>query len=142
METSAEIRDLVLRSYQAMTSGDLAFLERNISRQPNIVSIGTDPDEWWVGFETIVRIARAQYQEMGRGMPSVKVVNSDPQAFQEGTVGWVADHPTFEMPGGIQIASRMTAVFHQEDGAWKIVQQHISMGVRNEDLLGMRLTRE
>ena len=142
METSAEIRDLVLRSYQAMTSGDLAFLERHLSRQPNTVSIGTDPGEWWVGFETIVRIAHAQYQEMGGGMPSVKVVNTDPQAFQEGMVGWVADHPTFEMPGGIQIASRLTAVLHQEDGVWKIVQQHISTGVRNEDLLGMHLTRE
>ncbi len=142
MEKSTEIRDLILRSYQAMTAGDMAFLERHISHEPDTTSIGTDPGEWWVGFDTIVRIARAQYQEMGGSMSSVKVVNSDPQAFQEGTVGWVADHPTFEMPGGIQIASRMTAVFHQEDGAWKIVQQHISMGVRNEDLLGMRLTRE
>jgi ketosteroid isomerase-like protein len=70
------------------------------------------------------------------------VVNADPQAFREGTVGWAADHPTFEMPGGIQIASRLTAVFHQEDGEWKLVQQHISTGVRNEDLLGIRLTRD
>lgn len=142
MEKSAALRELILRLYQALTTGDMAFLERQISRLPDTISIGTDPGEWWVGFDTIMRISRAQYQEMGGDMPSMKFVNADPQAFTEGTVGWVADHPTVDMPGGIQIPTRITAVFHLEGGEWKLVQQHFSVGVRNEDLLGMSLTRE
>jgi len=36
----------------------------------------------------------------------------------------------------------MTSVFHQEDGAWKLVQSHYSIGVSNEDVVGRELTTE
>ena len=34
----------------------------------------------------------------------------------------------------------MTTVFHQEDGAWKVVQSHASVAARNEDVVGGPLT--
>jgi hypothetical protein len=36
--------------------------------------------------------------------------------------------------------SRLTLVCQQEDGAWKVVQWHVSVGVANEELLGRELT--
>ncbi len=60
-------------------------------------------------------------------------------AFEEGTVGWVADQGTFRMPDGTEVPFRMTVVVHREDGDWKVVQEHASIGVRNEDALGVEL---
>lgn len=37
---------------------------------------------------------------------------------------------------------RMTAVFHREDGAWKIVQCPASLGVRNAEAIGTDLITE
>jgi len=58
----------------------------------------------------------------------------DPEAFEEGTVGWVADRPSFALPGMGTIPFRLTMVFHREDGEWKAVQSHASVAVPNEDL--------
>ena len=37
---------------------------------------------------------------------------------------------------GTEIPTRSTAVFHREDGEWKMVQGHKSVGVSNEELFG------
>jgi SnoaL-like protein len=37
---------------------------------------------------------------------------------------------------GTEILTRSTAVFHREDGEWKMVQGHTSVGISNEDLFG------
>ena len=58
------------------------------------------------------------------------------EAFREGTVGWGVARPTLTLPAGKAISPRWSAVFHQEDGEWKLVQLHASVGVPNEALLG------
>src|SRR5207253_1737654 len=88
MERSAELLDLTLRLYRAMAAGDLAFFERLVSRQEGLVAIGTDPREWWAGYDSLLAALRAQVAEVGGGFP---VTPGDPQAWREGTVGWVAD---------------------------------------------------
>jgi SnoaL-like domain len=61
MEQSDELRDLTLRFYEAATTGDLPFFERHVSRQEGAVFLGTDPNEWWEGFEAFVEAMRAQW---------------------------------------------------------------------------------
>ena len=61
-------------------------------------------------------------------------------AYSEGNVGWVADRPTFRLPDGTQIPFRSTIVFRKEDGEWKVIQQHISIAVPNENVVGQQLT--
>ena len=127
MEPSAELRDLMLRFYAALRKGDASFFDRHFSRADWARGIGTDPGEWWRG----ARLADAwkeQLQAMGGNMP---LVADDPEAYSEGSVGWVADRPTLKLPGG-EVPVRLTAVFHQEDGEWKLVQSHGSLGVPNE----------
>ena len=34
---------------------------------------------------------------------------------------------------------RFSGVFHQEDGAWKMVQFHLSIGAMNEESIGEEL---
>ena len=67
MEHSNELRDLMLRFYEATTSGDLSFLENHVSRREGTVFVGTDPNEWWEGFEAFAQAMRAQSEAMGGG---------------------------------------------------------------------------
>jgi hypothetical protein len=139
MEHSDELRDLTLRFYEATTTGDLSFIERHVSRREGTVFVGTDPNEWWEGFEPFVEAMRAQSEAMGG--EGLQIVAGQLQAYREGSVGWAIDRDAlFLLPDGTQIPFRSTAVFVQEDGEWKVVHLHASIGVRNEEVFGEDVT--
>jgi ketosteroid isomerase-like protein len=131
MQRSDELRDVILGFWNALAGGDVAFLERHISTADEVRGIGTDPDEWWSGTR-LLEIWKQQIEAMGGSMP---VVAGDPEAYVEGSIGWVADQPKLQTPDG-DLPLRFTAVFRQEDGDWKIVQSHGSIGVANEESFG------
>jgi hypothetical protein len=139
LEHAPELRDLTLRLYEALSIGDVAYLEQRISREPGVLGIGTDPQEWWPDHTSLVGAFRTQIQEVGGGFP---VTAGDPQAYREGPVGWVADRATFNLPDLPPIPFRLTMVLHQETGTWKLIQWHISLGVANEEVVGHELTIE
>jgi hypothetical protein len=139
MEPSAGLRDLTARFYQALSTGDVSFLGQIVSQQPGVLNVGSDPQEWWSGYDTFMQAASVQIQEMGG---SVQVSSSNPQAYREGSVGWMAHQAIFALADGTTFPVRFTAVFHQENGAWKLVQSHLSVGLRNEDVMGRHLTQE
>ncbi len=58
----------------------------------------------------------------------------DLKAFCEGTVGWVMDRTLYIFPNGAEVPIRHTYVFHQENGEWKAVHVHYSIGVPNEEI--------
>ena len=62
------------------------------------------------------------------------------QAHSEGSVGWFADQPTLKMADGSEAPARITGVFRREEGAWKLVQFHFSVGVQNEEALSTEVT--
>jgi ketosteroid isomerase-like protein len=135
MQASTELKDLVLRFYAALAQGDLAFVAQTMSAEDGAVFIGTDPQEWWMGQEASAAF-QAQADAMGGGIP---VVPGDPQAYVEGTVGWTSEQSKFQFPDGSEQPFRATHVFHQVDGAWKLVQAHYSIGVSNEEAVGQEL---
>jgi SnoaL-like domain len=132
MEQSRELREVMLRFYEALSSGDTSFLERHISTTGDVRGIGTDPEEWWAGGR-LLEVWKEQIEALGGSMP---LAAGDPEAYSEGSVGWVADRPTLKMPGAGEVPLRFTAVFHRENGDWKIVQSHGSLGVSNEESFG------
>lgn len=136
MDQSTELRDVVLRSYEAFANADTSFFEGFVSRREGVLIIGTDPSEWWLGHDTISRVYKVQLQEM-RG---ITFVGGDPQAYTDDNVGWVVDHPRLRLPDGTEIPFRSTSVFVREDGEWKLVQGHYSVGVPNEELISRALT--
>ncbi len=139
MEHSDELRDLTLRFYEAATTGDLSFFDRHVSRQEGTVFIGTDPNEWWEGFEAFVEAMRAQVEAMGDG--GLQIAAGQLQAYREGSVGWVIDRDaSFRLPDGREIPFRSTLVFRREDGEWKLVHLHSSIGVSNEEIFGEDVT--
>lgn len=136
MKKSDELRTLTLESYNAFEKGDYTFFERHTSKEDGVLAIGSDPEEWWAGYDTITRVFKAQMQEMG----GFVLADADPQAFSEGSVGWVADYPKMRLPDGTEIPFRITAVYQKENGAWKMVQWHGSIGMPNEEMIGQDLT--
>jgi adenylate cyclase len=137
MEQSDELKDLTLRFYEAAATGDLSFLERYVSRREGTVFVGTDPNEWWEGFEAFVEAMRAQSEAMG----GMQIVAGQLQAYQEGGIGWVIDRDaSFRLPDGTEIPFRNTVVFRREDGEWKLVHEHASIGIRNEEMFGEDVT--
>src|SRR4051794_11422040 len=107
MEHSDELRDLTLRLYEAEASGDLSFIERNLSRQEGAVYVGSDPNDWWEGFEVFLEALRAESEALG----GMQIVAGQLQAYREGNVGWSIDRDAlFRLPDGTEIPFRNTYV--------------------------------
>jgi ketosteroid isomerase-like protein len=135
MNQTVELENLVRRSYDAVSNGDVTFFERYLSCKDGVLYIGTDPQEWVTGYGPINRIYQAQAQEMG----SITIEAGDLQAYSSGDSGWVADRPTFRLPDGTAVLVRSTTVFAKEDGEWKVTHMHVSIGVPNQDVVGREL---
>jgi len=136
MEQSGELRDVMLAFYDALSRGDLEFFDRHFSNAREVRAIGTDPGEWWRGGAAVSGVWKEQIEALGGSM---NITPGDLEAFTEGSVGWVADRATFNLPDGSSLPIRFTAVFHTEDGDWKLVQSHGSIGVSNEESIGEEL---
>ncbi|MFC2047511.1 nuclear transport factor 2 family protein [Chloroflexota bacterium] len=138
MEQSTELKELYLRSCEAQSSGDYSFFERYLSQKDGVIAIGTDPTEWWAGYATITSVFKAQLKETG----GFQILADTPQAYSDGSIGWVAGQPILKLPDGTEMPLRLTAVFQKERNDWKIVQWHVSTGISNNDLIGEKLTTQ
>jgi ketosteroid isomerase-like protein len=130
-ESSVEIEQVLRDVVEAIANSDLDEIGRRTSRDPCAVAIGSDPAEWSEGYDQIMRLMRDSTPDAEIGITAGL---DDVKAFAEGTVGWAAGHGYFEI-GGKRVPVRITAVVHQEDGEWKMVQTHASIGVPNERML-------
>jgi len=138
MEEAPELRRLIERFYRACSHGDIAYIKKLVAKEDDVLVVGTDPDEWWAGYEEVVGDWATQFSEM-KGIP---LNAGEIEAYREGSVGWVLDQPSFGLPDTTQSPIRLTAVFHQEEGQWKLVQLHASVGVANEAVIGQELTAD
>jgi ketosteroid isomerase-like protein len=136
MQESQELRRVVESMYAAMMEGNADWVAGKLSDSDATLVIGSDPGEWWEGGRTVRQMWAAQLQA---GLGGAKLEPRRLQAYEEGDVGWVADEPRMVLPNGGQATMRMTAVFRREDGDWKCVQSHASIGVPNRDAIGMEL---
>jgi ketosteroid isomerase-like protein len=131
MERSGELRDIIRATFEAYSTGDASFIDRHTSSQDGVLLIGSDPNEWWEG-EQAAEVLKQEMQDSSVRVSSMGEID----AFVEGTVGWVSSRPVWTLEDGREIPARWTAVFHQEEGEWKMVQAHTSVGVANEELFG------
>ena len=130
-ERSHEIEQVMEDTLDAMVRSDMDKIARHTSSEACVLAIGSDASEWAEGHEEIMGLFRASIPEGDLG---VRAGLEDVKAFCEGSVGWAAAHGYFEMQGK-RVPIRLTAVLHQEDGAWKAVQSHASIGVPNDKML-------
>lgn len=133
MERSTELVNAVRSIYHAVSTGDEAALLSLLSGHDGLVFIGTDPEEW---FDQPDEIRTMLSRQAAAG---IQVEAGDIVAFEEGTVGWIADRGNFVLPDGSRVPFRVTAVFHRENGRWALVQEHASVASTNEDTIGVTL---
>ena len=135
MQPSAEIRDALLRFYEVFSAQDLQSGAQMIAQQAEgVLAIGTDSTQWTEGREQWIAATEALMHEMeGFRMEAGEV----PHCYEEGSMGWVADRPRVVLPDGI-ISTRLTGVVRQEEGEWRFVHLHLSVGVPDEEVVELQ----
>src|SRR5207244_2248129 len=102
MKPSTQVKDTILRFYDEFSRADAGAMIGLVSREPGVVAIGTDPLEWWDDHDRIHKVWETQLKELG----GAKLVAGDPQAREEGSVGWAADRPTLRLADGTDMPMR------------------------------------
>ena len=128
MQPSPSLRDAVTRWYERRSAADVASFDLIVSREVRLF-IGTAPGEWFEDREQLRR---------GFGYEGLLLEPGRVQAWEEGSLGWVADEPTMQLPGMGSIRTRMTAVFRREDAEWKLVMGHFSVGVPDAEVVELQ----
>jgi len=134
---SEEIRSAFLRNIRAWRARDRAAVEDLISSQEYVFGIGSDPDEWWHGRDAI-EADLAHLEEL----PPYRF-EADPAdvfAYVCGDTGWAIARARVRFDTGAEFVLRMTHVFVIERGHWRIAHWHNSIGIPNEDAIGVTLT--
>lgn len=135
MERSRELRGLLLALYEDYSAGDPAYVDV-FGDDEGVVVIGTDPAEWWNSGREAREVLRAQLSEIGR----FEIVPGRLHAFVNGDTGWVIDDPIYHLPNGNELSVRVSAIFERRGQSWVCTHWHQSVGVPNEEAVGMIIT--
>jgi hypothetical protein len=139
MHRSAEVRDALLRFYEVFPAGNLeGFAQILVRENEGVVVIGTDPAQWTEGREQWIAAREAVVHAM-EGLRFE--AGEEPHGYEGGLMGWVADRPRAVLPDGNAISTRLTGVLRQEEGEWRFVHIHISVGVPDEEMVERKTTR-
>jgi class 3 adenylate cyclase len=134
VEASAELAAVTRRYLGAFARGDTATLLNLFSRTEHISLIGSDPAEWMVG-RTLLPLLEAQFHELA----GLRIDVDEVHAWSHGDIGWSMTSSTVHF-GAHSSLMRWSLVFALEDGTWRIIHNHNSAGLTNEEVLGTTLT--
>jgi ketosteroid isomerase-like protein len=122
------IRAVLDRAVEAMNAGDADGLRACVSERPDGVVIGTDPGEWGSN--------QQMADDTGGADGGVTAHNDHMDVHTHGDVAWVEGRAHFADTAGRECPARVTSVLVREQGGWKIVQTHASIGVRTRKCSG------
>ncbi len=126
-----EIRKVLDEMLEALNTGDAGRLRIVLSERPDAVHIGTDAEEWWTS-KLLLDAAAVDVH----GENDVRAVADDLDMHVHGDIAWIEGRGRFTRADGAERPVRMTGVLVREDGQWKVVQSHASIGVPNADIFG------
>ena len=129
-EPQDEVRKVLDEMIEAQNAGDAERLRSMLSERPDAVHIGTDAEEWWTSKQVIDATATAD------GGDDIRVVADDTDIHVQGDIAWAEGRGRFTRADGAERPVRVTGVLVREDGRWKVVQSHASIGVPNADTFG------
>jgi ketosteroid isomerase-like protein len=139
MRRSTEVRDALLRFYEVFSAEDLERFAQIIAQEENegVLVIGTDPGDWLEGREQWIAAREALMEGRWEGLRLE--AGEQPHSYEEGSMGWVADRPSIVMADGTAIPARLTGVVRQEEeGEWRFVHVHLSVGVPDEEVVELQ----
>lgn len=129
MQPSADVVTGLATFYDRFSSHDPNLFADALATGPGVSVIGSAPgegidtrDDWIAAYTEVMKEAELRLE----GGP-------DPRGFQHGGFGFAIDTPRFVLPDGTYIPTRLTAVMRRENGWWKVVHLHFSVGVPDEE---------
>ncbi len=131
---SPELEAVVRRMWMAFTRADDAALG-NVTVNDPALRFLLSGDEDWLGGDEVVPILR----QRSRMIQMVSLEFDRLEAYEIGDFGWAACMLTTLEADGETRSFRQTSVFAIEDGIWKAVQVHTSVGVPPQDVWGVEL---
>jgi ketosteroid isomerase-like protein len=132
MEQSAGVREGILRFYERFSAGDASAFAAGLAQVEGVSVIGTGPGEGHDNRDDWI----STYAQMMQGeMVGTRLEGREPRAYEEGTLGWGVDEPRFVFPDGSRLATRLSAILRHEEGEWKVVHLHFSVGVPDEQAM-------
>jgi ketosteroid isomerase-like protein len=131
MQKSAELEQLVAEWFQAASRGDASLVAVHVSLDDGVRLIGSDPGELFQGGSVVAEFLRGEVEAAGG---NATFAPAGTEAFSEGTVGWATTAVTITLPDGRHVSPRWSSVFRLEDGVWKFVQTHASIGLPDDEI--------
>jgi class 3 adenylate cyclase len=116
---------------------DRAAVEDLISFEAYGVWIGSDPREWWHG-PAGVAANLAHLEELPPFR--LEIDPGDVVAYARGDTGWVVGRAHMVFDNGADFVLRTTGVLVIERGHWRVAHWHNSIGIPNEEAIGVSLT--
>ncbi|GAB5437780.1 adenylate/guanylate cyclase domain-containing protein [Falsiruegeria mediterranea] len=131
---SPELEAVARRFFRAVRQRDGKAMRNLLSRSAKLRFIGTAPNERWSG-NSLRDGLEAHFNEA----PAFLVdEETHGEAFEAGDIGWAIFERSIELQGNpIPVDFRFTLIFTMEDGAWKILHRHASVGKPNADTHGV-----
>ena len=133
------LRERIFRNWNAL---DANAIVDTYSRQPGLLTIGTDPDEWCEGFEAASALWRVQFQELEAREIKQQVDVQELVAWREGTVGWIACQVRGGDRGKGSVPGENDGRLARGRAYWRVVQWHASLGMPNEESFGFEMTTD
>jgi hypothetical protein len=128
MDESGDVRDAYVAFCDRLSASDVDSFDDLVSREAALI-IGTAPGEM---------IEDRDRMRFGFEAEGVSLTPRNPTGYAEASMGWAVDEPEFRFPDGSAIRARVTAVWRSEDGRWKLVHAHFSVGVPDEEVVDLQ----
>jgi uncharacterized protein (TIGR02246 family) len=129
-DAEQEVRAVMATMREALNAGDRETVASLLATGAECTMIGTDPEEWSSGDELVAALDQA----MTAGGSAVRGVIDETFVHVRGDVAWIEARGRLIDPAGRECACRNTAVLIREDGTWKGVQAHASIGIPNDQI--------
>lgn len=131
---TAEVEAVMNQVAKAYETKDMATITRITAHDADMICIGTDAAERWVGWEQL----RSSWERQFAALEKVKLTVHDRviKVSRAGDAAWVSELWDMDVVSGGQPANiknmRATFVLEKRQGHWLFVQVHVSIGVAGQ----------
>lgn len=129
MQEKEAVKSIIHQFFNALNEQDLETMSHITAHDAHMVHIGTDTDEYWVGWQHL----KEDTIQMFKGLQSY---SADIQELRislsrSGSVAWFSFILNTEVQTRQETVhtknGRYTGVIEKQDGHWQFVQTHLSM---------------
>lgn len=115
------VYDVISALYAALSEGDIDWIRDRLLAGDH-VHIGPAASLWMSNETFLSELARQFREELIIWTAGPVMVH------QHGDVAWAVDQPSVRFDDGSELTERVSLVFVNEEGSWKLAHSHASFG--------------